>query len=64
LLAAFGMGDWTGALIRVAPDGTRTEIASEGLFAPGSVTLGADGAFYVTNQSIFSGTGEVVKNVT
>jgi sugar lactone lactonase YvrE len=61
LLEAFVSGDWTGALIRVAPDGTRTEIASEGLFAPGGVALGADGAFYVTNNSIFSGTGEVLK---
>lgn len=61
LLAAFMTGDWTGALIRVAPDGTRTEIASEGLFAPGGVALGADGAFYVTNNSIFSDTGEVLK---
>jgi hypothetical protein len=28
LLAGFGIGDWTGALIQVAPDGTRTEIAN------------------------------------
>lgn len=63
LLAAFGMGDWTGSLICVAPDGTRTEIAREGLFAPGGVALAEDGAFYVTNTSIFSGTGEVVKIV-
>jgi len=61
LLAAFGTGNWTGALIRLAPDGTRTEIASDGLFAPGGVALGADGAFYVTINSIFSDVGEVVK---
>jgi glucose/arabinose dehydrogenase len=60
LLAAFG-GDWTGALIHVAPDGTQTEIASQGLFAPGGVAIGPDGAFYVTNNSIFSGTGEVLR---
>lgn len=61
LLAAFNGGDWTGALIRVAPDGTRTEIASAGLFAPGGVALDSKGAIYVTNQSISSGSGEVLR---
>ena len=61
LLAAFVFGDWTGALIQVAPDGTRTEIASNALFAPGGLAIGKDGALYVTNNSIFSGTGEVVR---
>jgi hypothetical protein len=61
LLAAFGGGDWTGALIRLAPDGTQTEIASQGLFAPGGVAIGKDGAFYVTKNSIFSGAGEVLR---
>jgi sugar lactone lactonase YvrE len=61
LLAAFGGNDWTGALIQVASDGTQTEIASQGLFAPGGVAIGTDGAFYVTNNSIFSGTGEVLR---
>ena len=61
LLAAFIAGDWTGALIRVAPDGTRTEIGAGTLFAPGGVAVGTDGAIYVTNNSIFSGTGEVVR---
>jgi DNA-binding beta-propeller fold protein YncE len=63
LLGAFGPPfDWTGALIRVdADDGTRTEIASAGLFAPGGIAIGRDGALYVTNNSIFSGSGEVLK---
>lgn len=61
LLGAFGGGDWTGALIRVDPDGTQTEIASQGLFAPGGLAIGPDGAFFVTNNSIFSGTGEVLR---
>jgi sugar lactone lactonase YvrE len=61
LLEAFINGDWTGALIRVAPNGTRTEIASTGLFAPGGVAIGKDGSLYVTNNSVFSGTGEVVR---
>jgi hypothetical protein len=49
-------------LIKVASDGSQTEIASEGLFAPGGVAIGRDGAFYVTNNSIFSGTGEVLRS--
>jgi hypothetical protein len=61
LLAAFGGGDWTGALIRVRPDGTRTELVPGALFAPGGVAVGRDGALYVTNNSIFSGTGEVIR---
>jgi hypothetical protein len=61
LLNAFIFNDWTGALIRVAPDGTRTEIAAGALFAPGGVAIGSDGALYVTNNSIFSGTGQVLR---
>jgi hypothetical protein len=61
LLAAFGGGDWTGALIRVAPDGTRTELASGALFAPGGMTIASDGSIYVTNNSIFAGSGEVLR---
>jgi glucose/arabinose dehydrogenase len=61
LLAAFDGGDWTGALVRVRPDGTRTEVAVGALFAPGGVTVGPDGAVYVTNNSIFSGTGQVLR---
>lgn len=61
LLDAFMFGDWTGALIRVAPDGTRTEIAAGELFAPGGVAVGKDGALYVTNNSIFSGAGQVLR---
>lgn len=61
LLDAFIFNDWTGALIRVAPDGTRTEMAEGALFAPGGVAIGTNGALYVTNNSIFSGTGEVLR---
>ncbi len=56
-------GDETGALIRVAADGTKTTIASEGLVMPGGVAIGPDGALYVTNHSISPGGGEVVKIV-
>lgn len=61
LLDAFIFNDWTGALIRVAPDGTRTEIAEGALFAPGGVVVGSDGTLYVTNNSIFSASGQVLR---
>lgn len=63
LLDAFILNDWTGALIRVAPDGTRSEIAEGELFAPGGVVIGPDGNAYVSNKSIFSGSGEVIRIV-
>jgi hypothetical protein len=43
-------------------DGTRTVIASN-LVKPGGITIGPDGALYVTNRSIFPGIGEVVRIV-
>jgi len=61
LLAAFIDGDWSGAVIRVAPDGTRTELAPGMLTAPGGVAVGGDGAIYVTNNSISSGIGQVIR---
>jgi hypothetical protein len=61
LLAAFEQNDWAGALIRIAANGTRTELASGSLVAPGGVAVGADGAIYVTNRSIFAGSGEVLR---
>jgi glucose/arabinose dehydrogenase len=55
----FGDG---GRLVRIAPDGTRTDIISGmPLFAPGGVTVGGDGAVYVTNRSISPVVGEVLK---
>jgi hypothetical protein len=61
LLAAFVGNDWTGALIQIKPDGTRTELVPGVLTAPGGVAVGKDGALYVTNNSVFSGTGEVIR---
>jgi hypothetical protein len=61
LIEAFLGGDFTGALIRVDGQGNRTEIASEGLTAPGGVAINAAGEIYVTNNSIFPALGEVLK---
>jgi hypothetical protein len=60
LLEAFINNDWTGALVRLAPDGTRTEVAAGRFFAPGGLAVSADGTVYVTNRSIFS-SGQVVR---
>jgi hypothetical protein len=61
LLAAFGGNDWTGALIRVRRNGTRTELAAGALTAPGGIAIGPDGSLYVTNNSIYPGIGEVLR---
>jgi DNA-binding beta-propeller fold protein YncE len=49
-----------GRLVRVDKDGSRTTLASEGLAAPGGFVLG-HGAAYITNNSILSDAGQVVK---
>lgn len=61
LIDAFLLGDWTGALIKVDAQGNKTEIASEGLTAPGGVAINAAGEIYVTNNSIYPDTGQVLK---
>jgi len=50
-----------GALIRVLPDGTQAEVASAGLVMPGGVAVGPDGTIYVSNFSILSGPGAIVR---
>ena len=53
-----------GQLIRVAPDGTRTTIDTDGaLTQPIGLALGPDGALYVSNRSVYPGTGEVLRIV-
>jgi len=54
-------GDLTGALIRIAPDGTREEIASEGLFTPAGLAIDAHDRLYVSNDGGFPEEGEVLK---
>ena len=53
--------DLTGGLIKVAPDGTQTILATDGLVAPGGLTIGPDGMIYISNFGIFPGAGEVIR---
>jgi hypothetical protein len=46
-----------GALIKVAPDGTRTTVLTDPLLFPTSVVIGRDGDAYVSNCGIFPGSG-------
>ena len=54
--------DARGGVMRIAPDGTQTNIVSGSpLFAPGGIAVGTDGALYVTNRSTSPTVGEVLK---
>lgn len=53
--------DLTGALYKVALDGTRSMLAMDGLVAPGGLVIGEDGGVYVSNFSIFPGAGQVIR---
>ena len=51
----------TGALIRVNPNGTQVELASDGLITPTGLAIGVHGEIYVSNFGIFSGAGALVR---
>jgi hypothetical protein len=50
-----------GALIRVAPDGTRTTVAMEELSFPGGLAIGPDGDIYVSNRGTSASGGQVLR---
>jgi DNA-binding beta-propeller fold protein YncE len=54
-------GNPAGALIKVEPNGTRTEIAAGQLFMPGGIAIASDGTLYVTNWSVLPGGGQVLR---
>lgn len=59
--AALEHGNLTGRLIRIAPNGRRTELARGRLIAPGGVAVGPGKTVYVSTGSVFAGQGAVVK---
>jgi glucose/arabinose dehydrogenase len=54
-----GLGDsrGTGALTRIAADGTRTILASDGLAYPTGLAVGRDGSLYIANHGDRPSTG-------
>ena len=55
-------GDFDGSVIKIAADGTRTTLLSgDGLESPSALTIGADGAVYVTNRGDRPGLGQVLR---
>lgn len=55
------IGDISGSLIEISPDGTRTTLLSgHGLEAASNITVGPDGDLYISNHSRFS-KGQVIK---
>jgi hypothetical protein len=50
-------GEPMGAVIQIAPDGTRTVLGSGQLVAPNGFAMGPDGCVYVTNFSVLPGSG-------
>lgn len=57
------LNDFAGTLIQVSPDGTRRTLVApdEGLIAPNALTVGPDGALYVSNFTSVIGGGQVVR---
>jgi hypothetical protein len=55
-------GNLDGSLIQIAPDGTRTTLVSgNGLESATALTVGPDGAVYVSNKGDRAGVGQVVR---
>lgn len=52
-----------GSVIQISPDGIRKTLIKpdEGLIAPNGLTVGPDGALYISNQTNTIGTGQVVR---
>ena len=54
-------GNPVGALIKVTPGGEREELFPGALISPGGMTIGRDGAIYVTRFATLPGVGDVVR---
>jgi hypothetical protein len=55
-------GNFDGSLIKIANDGTRKTILSgNGLESPNALTIGTDGAIYISNRSDRPGQGQIIR---
>ncbi len=54
-------GNPVGALIKVARDGTRSEIFPGALISPGGMTIGSDGSIYISRFASLPDVGDVVR---
>jgi hypothetical protein len=54
-------GNPVGALIRVAPNGERTELFPGALISPGGMTIARDGTIYVSRFATMPNVGDVVR---
>ncbi|HEY9804271.1 MAG TPA: ScyD/ScyE family protein [Leptolyngbyaceae cyanobacterium] len=55
------IGDISGSLIKISPDGTRTTIWNgNGLEAASGITYGPDGKLYISNRARLAGTGQII----
>lgn len=55
-------GNLAGSLIRIAANGTRTTLLSgDGLESPSALTIGPDGAIYITNRGDRPGQGQILR---
>jgi hypothetical protein len=52
-----------GRLVHVSATGAQTVLTNANLTKPGGITVGPDGALYITNMSTSAGGGEVVRLV-
>jgi sugar lactone lactonase YvrE len=59
--SSLASGDPAGALIRLAPDGSRETVLDDGLVSPAAVLVGHDGSIYGTNHGQEAGKGEVLR---
>lgn len=50
-----------GRLTRVDPQGARTVLVDDDLFAPGGIAIARDGTIYLTRNAILAGAGQVVR---
>jgi hypothetical protein len=57
----FLQGDFSGALVRVSPDGQKTRFLEDKLVRPTAFDIAENGDIYIANEGFIAGQGELVK---